>query len=332
MSKKTPTQKAAKVKGPSKSISEKLLLQMYRNVYATRQFELKCMDLYRQGFIRGYLHPYLGEEAIAAGSCAALNPEDYIVSTHRGHGHCISKGADLKLMVAEIMGRGTGYCKGRGGSMHIFSKETNNLGANGIVGAGIPIATGAAKGIKVRKGNEVVLVFFSDGAANQGVFPESMNFAATFDLPVIFMLENNHYAVSTPVECSFGNCDLACKGEAYGMPGICIDGNDAVVVYETTKRAAERARNGEGPTLIEAKTYRHGGHHINDPGLYMDQDALAEWKARDPVDVLAGKIKSKKKRKDIETKVESDLEEAIEFAKKSPQPSVDEFLASIPNF
>lgn len=332
MSKKSPPKKAAKGKRSSDAVSEKILLQMYRSAYATRQFELKCVDLYRQGLIRGYLHPYLGEEAIAAGACAALNPEDYIVSTHRGHGHCISKGADLKLMVAEIMGRATGYCKGRGGSMHIFSKETNNLGANGIVGAGIPIATGAAMGIKVKQGKEVVLVFFSDGAANQGVFPESMNFAAAFDLPVIFMLENNHYAVSTPVECSFGNCDLACKGDAFGMPGICIDGNDAVEVYQTTYRAAERARNGEGPTLIEAKTYRHGGHHINDPGLYMDPDVLAEWKARDPVEMLAGRIKSGKKRKDLEEQVTSELEEAVEFAKQSPQPSVDEFLAGIPNF
>lgn len=332
MAKKTPKKAAAKGKASSPGVSEKILLKMYRNVYATRQFELKCMELYRQGFIRGYLHPYLGEEAIAAGACAAIQPEDFIVSTHRGHGHCISKGADLKPMVSEIMGRATGYCKGRGGSMHIFSKEDNNLGANGIVGAGIPIGTGAAMGIKVKKSKQVVLIFFSDGAANQGVFGESMNFAAAFDLPVIYMLENNHYAVSTPVECSFGNCDLACKGPAYGLPGVCVDGNDAVEVYLATKSAVERALNGEGPTLIEAKTYRHGGHHINDPGLYMDQKALAEWKARDPLDILRSKIKGKKKIQDIEAQVESELEEAIEFSKNSPQPSVDEFLDSIPNY
>ncbi|MBL7210803.1 MAG: thiamine pyrophosphate-dependent dehydrogenase E1 component subunit alpha [Desulfobacteraceae bacterium] len=332
MSKKSPPKSAAKSKTSSRGVTEKILLQMYRSVYATRQFELKCMDLYRQGLVRGYLHPYLGEEAIAAGACAAIGHDDFIVSTHRGHGHCISKGADLKLMVAEIMGRATGYCKGRGGSMHIFSKENHNLGANGIVGAGIPIATGAAMGIKVRKEKRVVLVFFSDGAANQGVFGESMNFAAAFELPVIFMLENNHYAVSTPVECSFGNCDLACKGPAFGMPGICIDGNDAVEVYLTTKSAVERALNGEGPTLIEAKTYRHGGHHLNDPGDYMDQKVLAEWKARDPLDILRGKIRGKKKVKEVEDQAELELSEAIEFAKNSPQPSVDEFLTSIPNF
>ncbi len=332
MSKKSPQKEAAKGKGSTKGVSSEILLQMYRNIYATRQFELKCMDLYRQGFIRGYLHPYLGEEAIAAGACAAIGPDDYIVSTHRGHGHCISKGADFKRMVAEIMGRATGYCKGRGGSMHISSKEDNNLGANGIVGAGIPLAAGAAMGIKVKKEKKLVVVFFSDGAANQGVFAESMNFAAAFNLPVIFMLENNHYAVSTPVEYSFGNCDLACKGPAYGMPGVCVDGNDAVAVFQATQSAAERALSGEGPTLIEANTYRHGGHHVNDPGLYMDQEVLAAWKARDPLDILGKKIRDKNKVKAIEDSVEQELAEAVEFAKNSPQPSVDEFLASIPNY
>jgi TPP-dependent pyruvate/acetoin dehydrogenase alpha subunit len=323
MAKKTPSLPA---------VDEKILFQMYRSVYATRRFELRCIDLYRQGLIRGYLHPYLGEEAIAAGACAAITQDDYILSTHRGHGHSISKGADLKLMMAEIMGKATGYCNGRGGSMHIFSKTNNNLGANGIVGAGIPLACGAGTGIKVKKTNQVVVVFFSDGAANNGVFGEGLNFASAFMLPVIFMLENNHYAVSTPVECSFGNCDLACKGPAFGMPGIAIDGNDAVAVYLTTTRAVERARKGEGPTLIEAKTYRHGGHHINDPGLYMDQKVLAEWKERDPLKLLRNQIGNKAKLKGIETQVDKDLDEAVEFAKNSPQPSVEEFLAAMRDF
>ncbi len=332
MSKKLPSEKPENGGDSLPTVDERILLEMYRNAYMTRRFELRCIELYRQGFIQGYLHPYLGEEAIAAGACAAIGRDDYIVSTHRGHGHCICKGADLKLMVAEIMGRATGYCKGRGGSMHISSKEHNNLGANGIVGGGIPIATGAAMGIKIKKSKQVVVSFFSDGAANNGVFGESLNLAAAFDLPVIFMLENNHYAVATPVECSFGNCDLACKGDAYGMPGVCVDGNDALEVYFATKRATERARNGEGPTLIEAKTYRHGGHHINDPGLYMDQEVLAEWKARDPIDILRSKIGSKNKVTEIEEEVESEITEAIEFARNSPQPSVDEFLVSIPQF
>ena len=266
----------------SPGIPEPILLGMYRNIYATRRFELTCIEFYRQGLIRGYLHPYLGEEAVAAGACAALRPQDYIASTHRGHGHCISKGADLRLMMAEITGKATGYCKGRGGSMHISSKQLNHLGANGIVGGGIPIATGAGMGIKVRQTDQVVIAFFSDGASNNGVFAESLNLAGIYQLPVIYMLENNHYAVSTPIECATGCCDLAGRGPAFGVPGICVDGNDAREVYRETLQAVARARRGEGPTLIEASTYRHGGHHVNDPGLYMDPQTLAAWKEPRP--------------------------------------------------
>lgn len=315
--------------GPA-PIPEPILLGIYRSIYATRRFELTCIELYRQGHIRGYLHPYLGEEAVAAGACAALRPDDYIVSTHRGHGHCISKGADLSLMMAEITGKATGYCKGRGGSMHISSKQVNNLGANGIVGGGIPIAAGAAMGITVRQTDQVVIAFFSDGASNNGVFAESLNMAGIYRLPVIFMLENNHYAVSTPIECATGCCDLAGRGPAYGVPGICVDGNDAVAVYHETLRAAGRARSGEGPTLIEAKTFRHGGHHVNDPGLYMDPHSLAEWKARDPLTLIRQVIAAPSKIRIIETEVESELEAAVAFALRSPEPDAAEFIAGIP--
>lgn len=313
----------------STSLDPSILLSMYRNSYATRQFELKCIELYRQGFIRGFLHPYLGEEAVAAGACEAIEAEDYIISTHRGHGHCISKDADLKLMMAEIMGRETGLCKGRGGSMHISCKADNNLGANGIVGGGIPIGTGAAMGIKIQKTRQVVVVFFSDGASNNGVFAESINLASIYKLPVIYLLENNHYAVGTAIECVAGDCNLAGRGPAYGVPGVCVDGNDAQAVYQETRVAAHRARSGEGPTLIEAKTYRHGGHHVNDPGLYMDQDVLAEWKARDPLIVLQERIETKDALQTIEDQVDRELEEAIEFAKASPEPSVNDFLEQI---
>jgi pyruvate dehydrogenase E1 component alpha subunit len=312
----------------SAEIDEKIMLAMYRNIYATRQFELNCIKLYRQGAIWGYLHPYLGEEAVAAGTCAALRPDDYIASTHRGHGHCICKGADIKRMIAEMMGKETGYCKGNGGSMHISSKEDNNLGANGIVGAGIPISCGAALGIKVKGGDQVAVAFFSDGASNQGVFPESLNFAAVFDLPVIFMLENNRYAVSTPIECSSGCCELSNIGPAFGVPGVCVDGNDAVAVYLEVKRAVERARAGEGPTLIEASTYRHGGHHVNDPGQYMDQAMLAEYKARDPLNMLRDKLDAARAEK-VEKEVDAEIQAAIEFAEASPEPDVAEFLNSI---
>jgi pyruvate dehydrogenase E1 component alpha subunit len=329
MANKAPANKSTRKKAASPSVAETIKLQMYRNVYATRQFELSCAELYRAGLIRGYLHPYLGQEAIAAGACAAIGKDDYIVSTHRGHGHCISKGAELKLMMAEIIGKATGYCGGLGGSMHISSKKDNNLGANGIVGGGIPIAAGAAMGIKVKGTDQVVVSFFSDGASNNGVFAESLNLAAVFNLPVIFMLENNHYAVATRIECSAGNCNLAALGPAFGIPGISVDGNDAVAVYLETKKAAERVSQGEGPTLIEAKTYRHGGHHVNDPGLYMPREELEEWKARDPIILLRNHINNDKKVKAVEKKVDQEMEEAIEFGKSSPNPSVDEFVASI---
>ncbi len=318
------------VDDPSASVEveEEIMLGMYRNIYATRQFELNCIKLYRQGLIWGYIHPYLGEEAVAAGTCAALRRDDYIASTHRGHGHCICKGADIKRMIAEMMGKATGYCKGNGGSMHISSREDNNLGANGIVGAGIPIACGAAMGIKVKGGDQLAVAFFSDGASNQGVFAESLNFAAIFNLPVIFMLENNRYAVSTPIECSSGCCELSKIGPAFGVPGVCVDGNDAVAVYREVRRAAARARAGEGPTLIEASTYRHGGHHVNDPGQYMDQKLLAEYKARDPLDVLRARLDASKAGA-IEKEVDAEIQAAIEFGKASPEIAVDEFLSGI---
>jgi TPP-dependent pyruvate/acetoin dehydrogenase alpha subunit len=315
--------------GSAGDIPESILLAMYRNIYATRQFELACIGYYRQGLIRGYLHPYIGEEAVAAGACAALRTDDYIASTHRGHGHCICKGADLRLMMAEIMGKAGGYCKGRGGSMHISSAALNSLGANGIVGGGIPIATGAAMGIQVKGTDQVVVAFFSDGASNNGVFAESLNMAGIFRLPVIYMLENNHYAVSTPIECATGCCDLAGRGPAYGVPGVCVDGNDALAVYRATLQAAERARRGDGPTLIEAQTYRHGGHHVNDPGLYMDPAVLARWKERDPLIRMRQAIGNASRIAGIEAVVDAELKAAAEFARNSPDPTLEDFLSGI---
>jgi TPP-dependent pyruvate/acetoin dehydrogenase alpha subunit len=320
-----------RAKSKSSTVPDKVLLEMYRKIYAIRRFELACVDLYRQGFIRGYFHPYLGEEAVAAGACTAVEASDYIISTHRGHGHCISKGGDLKLMMAEIMGKETGFCKGRGGSMHISCKDDNNLGANGIVGGGIPIGTGAGMGIKIKGTKQVVINFFSDGASNNGVFAESINLAAIYKLPVIFMIENNHYAVGTKVEYASGNPHLVERGPAYGIPGVSVDGNDAVAVYIATKEAAERARAGEGATLIEAKTYRHGGHHVNDPGLYMDQELLKQWKEKDPMKLLKEKIEDKISVEEIEKEIDTELAQAIEFAKSSPEPSVDEFLKCVIN-
>ncbi|OHB65528.1 MAG: pyruvate dehydrogenase (acetyl-transferring) E1 component subunit alpha [Planctomycetes bacterium RBG_13_60_9] len=314
--------------------SQQFLEQLYRTLYTIRVFETQCIRLYRQGLIIGYFHPYLGEEAIATGVCAALREDDYIVSTHRGHGHCIARGGELKKMVSEVLGREDGYCHGRGGSMHIADVTKGNIGANGIVGGGIPIGVGAALGISVRGGDQVVAVFFSDGAANNGVFPESLNMAAIWNLPVVFVLENNQYAVSSPIEEMTRVPDLHKRGEAYGVPSSMIDGNDVLAVYERTREAVEMCRKGKGPVLIEAKTYRHGGHHVNDPGSYMPKERLEYYKAHDPV-LIGRKYLREEGGVDeeqilaIEHEMDRQMEEAIEFARNSPHPSVEKFLEEV---
>ena len=310
-----------------------LLKQMYETALTIRRFEEAAIEQYRQGNIYGYLHPYLGEEAIATGAIAAINPDDFIVSTHRGHGHAIAKGHDVKLMMAELLGKVTGYCKGRGGSMHVANMKQFNLGANGIVGGGIPLATGAGMAIKQKKTSQVVLCFFSDGAVNNGVFHESVNLAAIYQLPVVFIIENNHYAASTPVENMNLLKDLSAHAAGYGIPGLSVDGNDAVKVYNALIEPVKRARSGSGPSLIECKTYRHRGHHVNDPGAYMPQEVLAEWKSRDPLIVMRQHLADAKVElvevEAIEAKVDSLITEAVKFAVESPEPSAEEFLREI---
>ena len=310
-----------------------LIKQMYEMVLKIRLFEEAAIAQYRLGNIYGYLHPYIGEEAIAVGTISACNPDDYIVSTHRGHGHAVAKGHDLRRMMAELFGKATGFCGGRGGSMHVSNLEQYNLGANGIVGGGIPIATGAGMAISRAGKTQVVLCFFSDGAVNNGVFHESVNLAAIYDLPVIYVLENNHYAVSTSVRESTRVENLSIRAEGYGIPGMTLDGNDAPKIYEAMQAPLERARSGHGPTLIECKTYRHGGHHINDPGLYMPQEELAYWKSRDPLIILSQYLhESKVSQKEIDAihkHVEAEIEEAVQFALASPEPSAEEFLKEI---
>ncbi|OHB72986.1 MAG: pyruvate dehydrogenase (acetyl-transferring) E1 component subunit alpha [Planctomycetes bacterium RBG_16_55_9] len=314
-----------------KAYSRDFLEQLYRTLYTIRSFETECIKLYRQGLIVGYFHPYLGEEAIAVGTCAALRKDDYIVSTHRGHGHCIARGGQLKKMVAEVLGRETGYCRGRGGSMHIADSQTGNIGANGIVGGGIPIGTGAAMGIKIRGGDQVVVIYFSDGACNNGVFAESLNLAAIHDLPVVFLLENNQYAVSSPVEQMCRVPDLYKRAEGYGVEAHLVDGNDVLAVYEKTCEAVDTCRAGKGPVLLEAKTYRQSGHHVNDPGAYMPKERLEYYLARDPVKIGRSLLIEHGRCTDaevdaIEQAIRQELEEAIDFAKQSPQPSVEVFL------
>jgi TPP-dependent pyruvate/acetoin dehydrogenase alpha subunit len=314
-------------------ISAALLESMYETAVTIRRFEQRAIEQYRLGNIRGYLHLYLGEEAIAVGSIAALEPDDYIVSTHRGHGHAIAKGHEPRRMMAELFGRETGYCRGHGGSMHVASRSVRNLGANGIVGGGLGIAVGAGMAIRQRDGTEVVVAFCSDGSSANGIWHEAMNLAAIWDLPIIFVLENNQYAVSTPIADSARVTRLSDRAAAYGMPGITVDGNDAAVVYETMQEPLRRARAGEGPSLIECMTYRHGGHHVNDPGLYLPRDELERWKAHDPLLVLrerlAGAGVDPARLETIDARVESRIDEAVDFAQASPEPSVEAFLAEV---
>ncbi|MEJ2703090.1 MAG: thiamine pyrophosphate-dependent dehydrogenase E1 component subunit alpha [Sedimentisphaerales bacterium] len=308
--------------------------RLYRTIYTIRIFETECIRLYRQGLIVGYFHPYLGEEAIATGVCAALRPDDYIVSTHRGHGHCIARGGDLKKMVAEVLGREAGYCHGRGGSMHIADIDTGNIGANGIVGGGIPIGVGAGLGIHVRGGDQVVVIFFSDGACNNGVFAESLNLAAIWNLPVVFLLENNQYAVSSPIEEMSRIPELHQRALGYGVPAHLVDGNDVLAIYKKTMEAAEVCRKGKGPIMIEAKTYRHGGHHVNDPGSYMRKDRLEYYKDRDPVKRARAYLMeqgrcSEERVSAIEQQTQEAMEQAVEYAKNCPEPSVEAFLEEV---
>ena len=317
--------------------SRELLEQFYRTIYTIRIFETECIKLYRQGLIIGYFHPYLGEEAIATGVCAALHKDDYIVSTHRGHGHCIARGGELKKMVAEVLGREDGYCRGRGGSMHIADIDTGNIGANGIVGGGIPIGVGAGLGIRVRGNDQVVVIFFSDGACNNGVFAESLNLAAIWDLPVIFVLENNQYAVSSPIEEMSRIPDLYRRAEGYGVLSYPVDGNDVLAVYEKTNEAVQKCRAGKGPVMIEAKTYRHGGHHVNDPGLYMPKEKLEYYKDHDPVKIAKQYLINHSDCTEqviieIEEQVNHVMYEAVEFAKNSPYPAVDSFLEEVKQY
>ncbi len=259
------------------------LLEMYRQMLTIRFFEEKVFELYGQNLVPGTIHLYAGEEAIAVGVCANLRKDDYITSTHRGHGHCIAKGAKLDKTMAEILGRKTGYCKGKGGSMHIADFSIGMLGATAVVGAGIPIAAGAGLSIKLRGTDQVVACFFGDGASNQGTFHEAINLAAVWSLPVLFVCENNLYAMGTRQSRVMLIENIADRAKAYGISGIAVDGNDVVAVFEGAKEAVERARQGEGPTLMECKTYRHKGHSRFDPAAYRTKQEVDAWLKKDPI-------------------------------------------------
>lgn len=257
-------------------------IELLTTMWTIRRFEEAVDDLFARGLLHGTMHLSIGQEASATGAVAALEQGDYITSTHRGHGHCIAKGADVTLMLAELLGKETGYCRGRGGSMHIADLDAGNLGANGIVAGSIPIAAGAALALKLRGSDRVVVCFFGDGAANEGAFHEALNMSATWKLPVIFICENNHYGMSMAWTKAVAIDRLSRRADAYGFPGVTIDGNDVIAVKQEAAKAVARARSGEGPTLIECLTYRHKGHSKSDQNLYRTREEIKEWRDKDP--------------------------------------------------
>jgi pyruvate dehydrogenase E1 component alpha subunit len=295
-------------------------------MWRIRRFEEKMDDLFARGALHGTMHLSIGQEASATGAVSALRPDDFLTSTHRGHGHCIAKGADLALMLAELLGRETGYCRGRGGSMHIADVDAGNLGANGIVAGSIPIAAGAALALRMQGSDRVVLCFFGDGAVNEGGFHEAVNLAAIWTLPVIFVCENNHYGMSMSVERSSAVAPAE-RAAAYGIPGYRVDGNDVLAVREVVADAAARARAGDGPTIVEAVTYRYKGHSKSDQNRYRTREEIQDWRDRDPIRAFSERCialglldgaEADAVRDDATAAVERAYEEAL----KGPEPSL----------
>jgi pyruvate dehydrogenase E1 component alpha subunit len=322
------------VQGTQLKLEKSKLLEMYRKTLEVRLFEEKVYELFGQNLIPGTIHLYLGEEASAVGVCSALRPDDYIQSTHRGHGHCIAKGADLSKMMAELMGKRTGYCKGKGGSMHVTDFTKGILGATGVVGSGLPLAVGAGVTIKLKRTDQVVAVFFGEGASNQGTFHEALNLASVWKLPVLFVCENNLYAMGTRQSIAMVLQNVADRASAYGMPGVIADGNDVLDVYRVASEAVRRARKGEGPTLIESKTYRLKGHSRFDAATYRPKEEVEEWIKRDAVKRMRDRLSTDKIAKEDELKkiddeVKQAVEEAAKFAKESPQPEPDSVLEDV---
>lgn len=310
------------------------LLELLRVMLAIRHFELKVAEVFAQGKIPGFVHLYIGQEAVAAGACATLRKDDYIVSNHRGHGHCLAKGGDLKKMMAEIFGKAEGYCKGKGGSMHIADLDIGILGANGIVGGGIAIAPGAGLSAKLRKTDQVTVCFFGDGASNEGTFHEGLNLASAWRLPVIFVCENNLYGISVSQSAHQNIRDISVRAQAYGIPGVSIDGNDVITVYETVSQAVARAREGQGPTLIECKTYRMRGHFEGDPMIYRSKEEMEEWAKKDPIErfkdkLLNNKGITKSEIEGLEEEIKASVVEAVHYAEQCPQPAPEKLMEDI---
>ena len=319
---------------PTPSVDVATLKRLYQTMLRIRRFDERTVELFNEGLVKGTAHSYVGEEAVATAVCAHLTTEDSIISNHRGHGHCIAKGARLDLMMAELMGREDGYCRGLGGSMHIAALDMNILGANGIVGAGVPIGAGAALANKLRKNDKVVVSFFGDGAANQGVVHETMNLAGVWKLPLIFVCENNKYALSTDNTRTTAGEGVAARAQAYGIPSARVDGNDLVAVYHAVGEAVARARRGEGPSCVEAVTYRWGGHSMraNLPSYRTKEEEL-EWMEKDPVARVERRMVQagvgELELKEIRRRVEGEMEAAVAYGTESPEPSVEVMEAAV---
>lgn len=316
------------------SLTREKLVEMYEKLVEIRFFEDKVFELYGQNLVPGTIHLYAGEEAVAVGACSALERTDYITSTHRGHGHCIAKGADLKRTMAEILGKKIGYCKGKGGSMHIADFSIGMLGATAVVGAGLPIAVGAGLSAKLRKTDQVVICFFGEGASNQGTFHESLNMASAWKLPVVFVCENNLYAMGTRQSRIMNVEDVAKRAVAYGISGKSVDGNDVIAVYEATRDAVEFARKGEGPTLIECKTYRRRGHSRVDPARYRPKEEVDEWLRRDPIKrfedyLLQNDVLTEEELQSVKAQVADRIDDAVKFALENPYPAPEEALEDV---
>lgn len=311
-------------------MSKELYIQFYRTMYKIRIFEKRIEEFSLKAEIPGFVHLYIGEEAIATGVCANLTHADYIQSTHRGHGHTIAKGAQVDRMMAELFGKSTGYCKGKGGSMHIADFSVGMLGANGVVGGGYTLAAGAALAEKIRKTNNVSVVFFGDGASNRGTFHEALNMAAVWKLPVVFICENNEWASTTPYLDVTSVQDISVRAVSYSIPGVIVDGNDVMKVYEESGKAIERARKGEGPSIVEMKTYRIKGHYVGDPEMYRTKEEVEKrFDANDPIKrfkdkIISEGVLSENDFKEIQEKVINEIDEAVQFALDSPYPEVEE--------
>ncbi len=318
-------------------VEKELLIVMYEKMLMIRKFEEKVEELHIKGILPGLKHLYIGEEAVAVGVISSLNESDFIMSTHRGHGHCIAKGADIKKMMAELFGKKTGYCHGKGGSMHISDFDIGVLGADGIVGANIPIVGGAALAAKMRGTSQVMVSFFGEAAVNTGIFNEGVNLAAVWKVPAIFVCENNLYAISVAQQRSTVIQDVAKRAAGYGIPGITVDGMDVVKVYEAANKAIKRARNGGGPTLIECKTYRFRGHYAGEGDrerTYRSSEEVQEWMKRCPIknfksQLITKGILTEQRSADIEKNIILEIEGAVKFGQESSYPEPEEALEDL---